>query len=136
MAKRKKKIIPKEKGHEFFVSISDPSQIRLFLLETTKKALESMRLFQTIKEIRKQKIQEKTKLRKQVKDITSMIRQVKLVMPHVNLPTEEVKPVVKEKPKVKVVQPVIIEQPKPQPRTEIDRIEDELTEIENKLAGL
>ena len=49
--------------NEFYVPVADPQTIRHPLLECRKYTLESMRVFQHIKHIRMQKIQEKKNLR-------------------------------------------------------------------------
>ncbi|MBR9700200.1 hypothetical protein GOV09_07115 [Candidatus Woesearchaeota archaeon] len=130
MAKKaKKKAAPKE---EFFVAMNDPHVTRVSLLEARRKTLESMRVFQELKELRKQKIHEKSKLRKNLKHISATINKIKKTMPHINLPSEP-----KPKPVKKIVQ--IEKKPAtlpPKPRSELDRIEDGLADIESKLAHL
>lgn len=132
-----------EKAEEFFVSVSNSGAIRVSLLQSRKLTLESMKLFQTLKHIRNQKIEEKNKLRKQLKQISSAIIKIKLIMPKVNIIPEKKEPVKKpepppkpEPPKPVQPKPVQPEPEPPKPPTELERIEAELAEIEGRLSGL
>jgi hypothetical protein len=133
MAKRKTKK-KKETKEDFFVALNNPNLIRMPILEARKNTLESMRLFKEIKELRKKKIAEKTNLRKQVRQISSLLSKIKSSLPHVKLPAQkEVKETLKEIEDTKPEQsPKEVEKPK----TEIDRIEAELADIESKLSNL
>ncbi len=133
-----------EKAEEFFVSVSNSGAIRVSLLQSRKLTLESMKLFQVIKQIRNEKIQEKNKLRKQLRQISSAVTKIKLIMPKVNIIPEKKEPVKKPEPP-KQPEPVQPEPPKqpepvqpepPKPPTELDRIEAELAEIEGRLSDL
>jgi len=134
MAKKNKKEETKE---EFFVPINDGAPIRISLLESTKNVLEAMKLFQSIKEIRKEKLAERKRLRTQLRLVYSSINKIKCAMPYIKLP-EETKPVPKkivtQTPKVIAIPPRPIEKPKP--LTELERIEQGLKEIEEKLANV
>jgi len=140
-----KKQKPKpEKKEEFFVSIHAPTSIRVSLLESRKLALHSMKIFQALKQIRTQKITEQNKLRKQLKQIYSTINKLKSSIPYVKLPPEKPEPVKKEEPVIKEEpvkeapppKPIEQEPEKPKPLTEVDRIEAELADIEDKLTIL
>ena len=131
--KRSTKKVTTNQKEEFFVAIKDPSIIRVSLLESTKKVLESMKLFQEMKEIRKHKIEQKTLLRKQIKKISAMLGNIKSALPHVNLPTD-IGSVEEKVPNVEKPRAAPVERVKPQ--SELDRIEKELMDIENKLSNI
>jgi len=123
----KKKVAANE---DFFVNVPDPAPIKVALLECRKAILESMKIFRKFREIRKEKNEEKTKLRKQLREISSILNKMRAIMPHVNLPTEEIVP----KESMKEEKQVSAQRaPK---RTEIERIESELEDIERKLSTL
>ncbi len=140
MAKKKTKRKPqtKAKKEEFYVGVSNANSVHLSLLESKKEILQSMKIFQEMKQIRQQKIEEKQMLRKNVRLIQVQLGKIKRAMPHINLPAEEEKPA-----PAPIQQPVEQkkEEPKPapppaHPKTELDRIESQLQEIESKLSGL
>jgi len=132
MAKKSKlKKSPKE---DFFVSISDPPSIRLPLLESTREILESMKVFQNIKHLRARKREEKTKLRRQLKQISQTVKNLKHSMPHIKeIQTKNTKKVILE---IKPEEEVEIAKKQAPRRTEIDRIEEGLKEIQAKLSRL
>ncbi|MCK5282318.1 MAG: hypothetical protein KAK00_02820 [Nanoarchaeota archaeon] len=131
-AKKTKKNLQKDKKEEFFVALNNCEPIRVELLESTKMILESMKIFQELKGIRIRKIEEKNKLRKQIRAISSTMSRIKSELPVINIPEEAVSP------KLPIKETPPVEQPKkeaPPQKTELDRIEDELREIEGKLSG-
>lgn len=132
--KKAKKRKASESKEEFFVALNNPSLINLSLLETRKSILESMKLFRDIKEVRRQKIEGKNKLRTQIRQISSLLGKIRSCLPHVNI-SSEVKEAIKEQPQQKPAAQVR-EEPKPKPPTELDRIEAELAEVEQKLSHL
>lgn len=132
-----------EKAEEFFVSVSNSGAIRVSLLQSRKLTLESMKLFQTIKHIRNQKIEEKNKLRKQLRQISSAVTKIKLIMPKVNIIPEKKEPIKKPEPpkqpepvQPEPIQPPPVQPEPPKPPTELERIEAELAEIEGRLSDL
>jgi hypothetical protein len=141
MAKKKsaKKII-KEDKQSFFVAVNDAVTLRASLLESRKATLESMRIFQSLKDIRKKKVEQTSELRKDLKKIGSFLTKIKRDLPDMNIP-DKISPN-QEKPK-SAPKPVG-EKPTPEPKKvekteaekELDRIENELRKIEGKLSGM
>jgi hypothetical protein len=140
MAKKKAKEGKKE---EYYVSIEEPVSVRVSLLEARKAVLESMKVFREIKQIRKQKAEQKANLRKQLRQLSLIISKIKAEMPYVKYHPSEVaeqKPVpveVEEKeeeaePEEKKEEKVSVKKP----ADELERIEGELAEIEAKLGSL
>jgi chromosome segregation ATPase len=126
------------KKEAFFVAISDSMPVRTGLLESRKLVLTSMKTFAALKEIRKRKAEQKAHLRKNLRQLSSIIGHVKSKLPHIDVPSVEVMPEKKEAKKEKAKEkskelPKVEEKKK---HTEIDRIEAELAEIENKLSSL
>ena len=138
---------------DFYVSVNNINTVRLSLLESRKYTLQSMRLFEELKTVRNAKIDEKNSLRKNLKKISITINKIKQAIPQVKLPPEpkpskEDKKSNKEEPKQKQVfivpEPEVAPPPAPKPEpkkepapvSELDRIEQELADIEGKLSDL
>ncbi|MDO8480745.1 MAG: hypothetical protein Q7S65_02895 [Nanoarchaeota archaeon] len=122
-----KKLNPRPKQDDFFVSISDPSGVQVPLLESRRDLLNSMRLFAQLKDIRRQKSAYKAKLRKQVGEITRHIADIRSSIPDVTLEEE---PSLPSSPRVAEVKQ------DRQPVTDLGKIEDGLKDIEARLAKL
>jgi hypothetical protein len=135
MPKKNIKKTSDESKDEFFVAIGNPAGVRKGLLESRKTILQSMRVFHALKEVRKKKTEQKNLLRKQLRQVSGIISKIKSSMPHVSVPldalTEKAEGVSKDIKKDQKV-PVV----KPDVKREVDRIEDELKEIESKLTHL
>jgi small-conductance mechanosensitive channel len=130
----KKKNSGKKEHDEFFVAVSNPKSIRLSFLQARKTVLESMKVFQELKDIRKEKIDQKKQLKKQERKISSLLSKIKTQLPYVKVGSLPLKPEISdvkasEEQKAKP-------EPKPEPKTEVDRIEVELGDIEKQLAEL
>jgi hypothetical protein len=143
ITKKKPTLKKPTKKEEFFIPLNNNNELRRDLLESTKTILESMKLFQEIKQIRLAKNELKSKLKKQLKKINSNMNRIKSLMPKVNISIEEIdnsesvseekvpaKEIVSKPQKIKIIQSEPV-----RPKTEIDRIEDELAEIEKKLSN-
>jgi len=128
MAKKKKKTV-KGKTDEYFVSVNDPSHVRLSILESRKSVLESMRILERTKHVREQKISQKKVLRSQLRQINGLLSKIKRSMPVVKLPDKDVI-------KAPVAKKVAVPKPKKHIRTELDKIEESLRDIESKISTL
>ena len=117
----------RSKSDDFFVSIADPSGVQVPLLESRRDLFESMRLFSQLRDIRKQKMVYKAKLRRQVAEITRHINAIRSSIPDVTLEDESV-------PESKVASSSPKQERKPV--TDLGKIEDGLREIEQRLAKL
>lgn len=131
----------KEQSNElFFAQVKEPVEIRRNILETLKEILEVLQRFEKFKHIRQEKLEGINKLRNSLKDANKMLGNLKLRLPQTNLRVTVVKEITnkkihKKKKKVKSDE----EKPdKPQKKeaTEIERLESELSAIEDKLKSL
>ena len=126
----------KEQDNEvFFVQVRDPAEVRRDILESLKDILELLQRFEKFKQKRHEKLQRILHLRKLVKDAHKLMGNMKLRLPQTNLrgvaPSEAPKPVKKAAKKKEAK-----EVPKKEPRkekTELERLEEELSAIESKL---
>ena len=131
----------KEQSNElFFAQVKEPVEIRRNILETLKEILEVLQRFEKFKHIRQEKLESINKLRNLLKDANKMLGNLKLRLPQTNLRVTVVKEtsnkkINKKNKKVKADE----EKPdKPQKKeaTEIERLEAELSAIEDKLTSL
>ncbi len=123
-----------------FVGVRGPLEIRRNLLEASRGVVESLKRYETLKVTREKKMVAVTNLKKDIKDISKLVFKLRA-----SLPTVTVKPppiakekaitVVKKEPVVKKfvkkVAPVV-----KKPKTELDKLEDELSDIESKLNSI
>ncbi|MBS3106553.1 hypothetical protein J4419_02720 [Candidatus Woesearchaeota archaeon] len=109
---------------DFFVSIPDPSHVQVPVLECRRDLLESMRIFSQLKNIRRQKGALKSRLRKQIAEITRHINSIRSSIPDVTLEEEMVPK--QQAPEAKAKKPI----------TDFAKIEQGLQDIEAKLAKL
>jgi len=127
--------IKMEKEDIFFVEISNPEDVKRNILESLKDIVESLQRFEKFKETRKDKIDKINKLRKTVKEINKLVPSLKQAFPEAKIRAIRA---VSKQPIMKVVKgkkKVSIQETK-KPPTELQKLEDELSQIENKLQGL
>ncbi len=132
----------KEQSDElFFVQVKDPNEVRKNILETLKDIVEVLKSFEKFKQIRHDKLENINKLRGLLKDANKMLGNLKSKLPQTNLRATVVKeaprhPKVPHKKGKKIK---IIEAEKAPPKkeiTEADKLEAQLSAIEEKLKGL
>ena len=116
-----------KKDGGFFIRVENPASIRVCFLEGNKKVLQSMRLFQEFKEIRKEKIEHRKILRRTIKQISANLNMLKESLPFIDMALP------KEKPSEDVEAEPEVKQEKPQT---VDHIEAQLREIEQKLSSI
>jgi len=133
----------KEQSDElFFVQVKDPNEVRKNILETLKDIVEVLKSFEKFKQIRHEKLENINKLRSLLKDANKMLGNLKSKLPQTNLRAT----VVREAPrhpkahhkkgkKAKIAEDRAEKMPKKE-ATEVDRLEAELSAIEEKLKGL
>ena len=127
----KKKKAPKPPKEEVvFVSIEGPSALRRNILESSKETIESLKKYEDLKAVRKEKIQNIMKFKEDAKEIIKLIDKLKSTLPKTHIKVPEEKPVIEEKKEE--IKPV----PKPLPTTEIEKLQYELDDIESKLNAL
>jgi len=110
------------------VGIRDPEGIKRNVLELSKGVIESLKNYENLNSTREEKKEEINKLRTQLREISRLISRLKSALPKVNI-----KP---EKKEVSTKKPVAVKKVKERPKkakTELEKLEDELADIEKKL---
>jgi uncharacterized phage infection (PIP) family protein YhgE len=118
----------------FFVEVHESEEVRRNVLESLKDIVENLQRFEKFKEIKRKKVENINKLGKIMKDINKIIPKLKTSLPDTKIRSSkrkdkepEIKTVVKKTPK---------EIAKRKPVTELQKLESELGEIEDKLSSL
>lgn len=116
-----------KKGEQelFFVRVSNPSNLRRNILESSKEIIESLKRYENLKLIRKEKSENISKLKGDVKEIISLISKLKSKLPKVDI-KEEKEAIVPNKKDFK----------KEAKTTELEKLESELRNIEGKLDAI
>lgn len=152
----------KEKPQEeevFFVGVQDPLEVRRNLLEVSKDMVQFLQQYEKLKTVREQKNEAIKRLKEDIRELKSLVNKLRLVLPKTKLRVklheehkEPPKPVAK-KVTVKKVHKKAAKKSKAkhaiaketqatlapvkrQPATEIEKLESELADIENKLGKL
>jgi len=138
------------KGEEvFFVKVKEPSQVRKELLESLKDIVENLHRFEKFKAIREEKLEYLNKLRIDVKELIKLNAKLKSSMPETKLrialqKSKEVS-MKKHRYKKKALKKVVKEEdvfnepkaPKMEkPKSELDKLQSELSAIESRLGSL
>ena len=127
-------------GNElFFVEIAEPSEVRRNILESLREILEVLHRFEKFKHIRHEKLERIHKLRISLRQANKLMNILRSKFPQTNLKPLSIKSAVqrtskKEDDKKLVAKPE--EKPKKKPMTELEKLESELSVIEEKLKGL
>ena len=125
----------KKEESPLFVGITNGSELRRDILESSKEILESLKEYERFKSTRDEKLKLINQFRDDIKGVSRLINQLRA-----NLPKIKDLPKAKE-PEIKLSK---TKQPKkeeksrfePRQKTELERLEDELNEIESKLNSL
>lgn len=152
MAKKKKKSSEKKepKKDVFYVGVQDPVEIRRNVLECSKDMVQFMQRYENLKNIRNDKEEAIHHLKEDVRELKSLVNKLRKVLPksklriksHEEKKEEKPKPKKKKGKKKKAKKETKKEAPKeettppPKPKTEIERLESELADIEEKLGKL
>jgi len=151
----------KDKQDVFYVGIKDPIEIRRSLLESSKEIVQLMQDFERFKDMREQKYELKEQLRKDIIAIEAMMKRLRKFIPKTKLrvrlaqehkeldEAEEEPPATSRRKSSKKKSSKALksskskkakkvkEQPKPKRAlTELDKLEEELRKIEEKLGTL
>ena len=140
----------KEDDEVFYIGIKDPIEIRRSLLESSKETVQYLQRFERFKQVRAEKTNEIKKLKEMMHDIHVLVKKLKSALPKTKLRAKlhrheeeveavAVKNVVKKtakKKKAKKVEEVIEEEEPKKPATELEKLEEELGEIEGRLTKL
>jgi len=112
-----------DEDRTFYVGINNPGDLRKELLESSKSAIGILRNYDSINDIRREKIEKIVELKK----VFSELKRLSTVLKS-KLPSDKIKSIKKEKSvKTKVIQK------KPKKTAKIQQLEDELGEIEERL---
>ena len=126
-----KNIMREQRSNElFFVQIREPSEIRRSVLESLKEILELLQRFEKFRHIRHEKLVKIQKLRVLMRDTNKLIGELKSKLPQTSLKGVVVKEESRQanKPAKKKEE----HQPKKN-KSELERLESELSAIEGKL---
>ena len=123
----------------FFVEIADPSEVRKNLLESLREILEVLHRFEKFKHMRHEKLERIHKLRLSLRQANKLMTLLKSKFPQTNLKPTTMKstvqrPAKKDDGKKQGAKPE--EKPKKKPMTELEKLESELSAIEDKLKNL
>lgn len=149
----KKKVQRAQKEDVFYAGIQDPIEIRRTLLESSKEMLQLLQRHEKFKEVRKEKHENIVRLKHDIKELKKLITKFKSHLPTTHLRVilhQEREKVDKEKAKltkskqktkgkIKVAKVAKEEVEKPLSKkemSELEKLEAELSSIENKLGTL
>jgi len=127
----------KEKG--FYVGISNPIDVRRNLLETSKDIIQILKRYESLHRIKEEKRAEMNKFRSTVSEITQLMLRLKTSLPPVrieDLPRREVTETTRKPVAPVSVKRAKVSQESAAPGSELDRLEQELGKIEDKLKSL
>jgi hypothetical protein len=125
MAKQK---VP-DKKEIFYVGVTDPTEVRRNLLESTRDIVIFLRTYENFKRIRAEKVREIEKLKLQIQEITRILNKLRRDLPKTRL-REKAEEIVEKGGRKPVVK---ISQPRKTEGSDVDRLEQELNAIEEKL---
>jgi hypothetical protein len=136
--KLRKKVVDLPPEHEkYFVYLKNPLEYRRHLLESSRKILFCLKNYQRLLLLRQKKLEEMQKLKASLKELIYMNKKFNEKLPKYNtmflesMQTED-KNINPDTKAVRQRRPVEI----PQEKTEIDKLEESLAKIEQKLKSL
>lgn len=115
-----------------FVGITSGNDLRKSMLECSKSILESLKEHEKFKSIKEEKMRLVNEFKGEIKDISRLINALRMSLPKVK-EAEIKKPDVK---RVEFEKPKMVNTEKPREKTELEKLEEELSEIESKLDSL
>jgi len=126
--------MPKEK--EFYVGIPNPIDVRRNILETSKEIIQVLKRYESFHHIKEAKKAEMNKFRAMVNDINQMMLRLKT-----SLPPVRIEDLPRKEPTETTVKPLSVKRIRAAPESaapssELDRLEQELGKIEDKIKGL
>lgn len=110
----------------FFVGIEDPVSVRRELLTCSKTLIDGLKRYEAYAAWNQEKLELVDSLKRVFDEVLVLNKKFRSKMPKVAVP--EPKPVFQQKVSLKPV--------KPKPRSHMDLLEDELTNIERRLESL
>jgi hypothetical protein len=113
-----------------FVQVAEPDEIRRDILESLKEILETLQRFEKFRRTRHDKLEKIQHLRKLVKETHKLMGNLKLRLPQTSFKVTAPK---EPKPAKKSQKQKEAPKKEARKRTELDRLEEELSAIESKL---
>ncbi|MFA5141357.1 MAG: hypothetical protein WC471_00085 [Candidatus Woesearchaeota archaeon] len=134
----KRKALVEDKPELLYMGINNPIEIRRTVLECARDMVHFLQMFEKFRLIREEKKEAIRILKKEMKDLSTLMNKLKLIMPKASVRTEVHKEeVVKEAKEAREGKPKAFEMPKQEMPDltvdDIDALESELKEIEEKL---
>lgn len=117
----------KKEENPLFVGITKGGNLRRNVLECSKDILESLKDYERFKSVREEKIKLVQKFKDDVKEVSSLMNKVRVGLPKV----KEME--IKKQDAKKVQKPKVTDVEMPEHKTEMERLEAELNDIERKL---
>ena len=121
------------------VGIEEPAKHRKEILNIAIHTIQALKGFELLKGINKEKAVYKRHLTQVIKDLDKSIQEFKAMLPavHVPHPKEEKKEAVVTEPEKKV-EVEVVKKPviKRKPKTELDKLEDDIASLRDKIANL
>jgi len=138
MTKNKKTKNPEKEL--YYVGIQEPVEIRRSLLESSRELLQFLQRYEKFKAVRNEKRESVALLKAQMRDVSSLLNDLKKVLPTTTLRAQdrnETPKISKKKEEpVKIIIPPAPTIPQEHPDDDVDKLQKELNDIENKLNTL
>ncbi|MBS3158137.1 hypothetical protein J4206_02530 [Candidatus Woesearchaeota archaeon] len=135
-----------QKKHAYYAGLSEPIEVRKTILEASREVLQSLQQFDKFSAVRREKKQAIADLKSNVSEINRLFSELKSHLPnaaHTHLIKTAPQ---KHEPKVSATIPVTKQKSKkqkepsvklkPKELSELEKLEKELGEIENKLGSM
>ena len=114
----------------YFVRIDEPSELRRTLLESSKTVVRSLQMYEALRVLRVEKVEEIMNLKKRISELDLLISKLKRSLPKSKKPNIDFE----RKENIRNIRNIRVE-PKEE-GNELLRLERELREIENKLSNI
>lgn len=135
-----------QKKHVYYAGLSEPIEVRKSVLEASKEVLQSLQQFDKFSMVRREKKQAIVGLKSNVSEINRLFTELKSHLPGVVQVPVVKAAAQKQEHKTLVVAPVVKEKSRkqkevsvklrPKELSELEKLEKELGEIENKLGSM
>ena len=122
----------------FFVRVRDPVEVRRNILETLREIVEVLHRFEKFKQLRHEKIEKISHLRVLLRQSNRMLGDLRGKLPQTNLRATVQRETAHKAHHRKKKKGKVIEEKAPQKKelTQVEKLEAELSAIENKLKSL
>ena len=120
------------------VSISEPTERRKVLLEVALEAIQVLKRFERLKKLRREQELYRKGFLKTMREISAETKEMEEMLPQIRLHEEKPPDAAPASPKAPPTPTVVKRAPPPKPRkfTEVDKLEDDIKRIKEKLASL